>query len=103
MSSAAQRPAWKALLAHRREIEQLQLRELFAADPYRAVRLSLDAVGLHLDYAKNLVTFLDHLLKEGQLELDLDDEITRGTLITHQGAIVNDTVRSRIASGSGGA
>ncbi len=49
-------PAWRALLAHRREIEELHLRELFAADPGRAERLSLDAVGLHLDYAKNLVT-----------------------------------------------
>jgi glucose-6-phosphate isomerase len=49
-------PAWRALLAHRREIEELHLRELFAADPGRAERLSLDAEGLHLDYAKNLVT-----------------------------------------------
>ena len=51
-----QGPAWRALLAHRRESEELHLRELFAADPGRAERLSLDAVGLHLDYAKNLVT-----------------------------------------------
>ena len=49
-------PAWRALLAHRRENEEFHLRELFAADPGRAERLSLDAVGLHLDYAKNLVT-----------------------------------------------
>jgi len=56
MSSVTQSPAWKALLAHRCEIEKLQLRELFAGDPGRAERLSLDAAGLHLDYAKNLVS-----------------------------------------------
>jgi glucose-6-phosphate isomerase len=55
-SPLTQRPAWQALAAHRREIEKLHLRELFAGDPGRAERLSLDAVGLHLDYAKNLVT-----------------------------------------------
>ncbi len=41
-------------------------------------------------YAKNLVTFLDHLLEEGQLHLDFADEITAGTLITHDGALVNE-------------
>ena len=55
-SPLTQGPAWRALAAHRREIEELHLRELFAGDPGRAERLSLDAVGLHLDYAKNLVT-----------------------------------------------
>ncbi len=41
-------------------------------------------------YAKNLVTFLDHLLVEGELNLDFGDEITTGTLITHAGAVVNE-------------
>jgi glucose-6-phosphate isomerase len=34
----------------------LSLRALFAADPSRGERLSLEAAGLHLDYSKNLVT-----------------------------------------------
>jgi len=46
-------------------------------------------------YAKNLVTFLLHLVKDGKVELDLEDEITRGSLLTHQGAIANEAVRSR--------
>ena len=49
-------------------------------------------------YAKNLTTFLDHLTKDGSLALDREDEITRSTLLTHAGQIVNDAVRERLAS-----
>jgi NAD(P) transhydrogenase subunit alpha len=49
-------------------------------------------------YAKNLVTFLLHLLRDGKVELDLEDEITRGALLTHQGAIANEAVRARAES-----
>jgi NAD(P) transhydrogenase subunit alpha len=46
-------------------------------------------------YAKNLVTFLKHLVDEGKIELDLEDEITRGALLTHEGQITNDMVKTR--------
>ena len=55
-SSPARSPAWKALEEHRRRIENRQLRDLFAEDPDRGERLSLEAAGLTLDYSKNLVT-----------------------------------------------
>jgi NAD(P) transhydrogenase subunit alpha len=45
-------------------------------------------------YAKNLTTFLRHLAPKGELVLDLEDEITRGSLLTHQGAIANDRVKA---------
>jgi NAD(P) transhydrogenase subunit alpha len=45
-------------------------------------------------YAKNLTTFLRHLAPEGELVLDLEDEITRGALLTHEGAITNDRVKA---------
>jgi NAD(P) transhydrogenase subunit alpha len=51
-------------------------------------------------YAKNLTTFLKHLAPEGELVIDLEDEITRGALLTHQGAIVNDRVKA-LAEGEG--
>lgn len=51
-------------------------------------------------YAKNLGTFLLHLLKDGKIELDLEDEITRGALLSHQGEIANEAVRSRVAKGT---
>lgn len=48
-------------------------------------------------YGRNVTTFLLHLLKEGQLHLDLDDELTRGPLLTHRGEISNEAVRGRLA------
>jgi glucose-6-phosphate isomerase len=49
-------PAWQALLAHQREVAPLHLRDLFARDPQRFDRFSLEAAGLFLDYSKNLIT-----------------------------------------------
>lgn len=47
--------AWAALAGRAEEIRGTTLRELFAADPDRAGRLTLDAAGLHADLSKNLV------------------------------------------------
>ena len=47
-------------------------------------------------YARNLVTLLRHLAPKGELALDLEDEITRGTLLTHQGSIRNDRVKALV-------
>jgi H+-translocating NAD(P) transhydrogenase subunit alpha len=44
-------------------------------------------------YSRNLTNFLLHLCKEGKLQLDLNDEITRSTLVTQGGEIVNKQVR----------
>ena len=47
-------------------------------------------------YARNLATFILHLLKDGKLVLDLEDEITRETLITRDGDIVNPRARESV-------
>jgi proton-translocating NAD(P)+ transhydrogenase subunit alpha len=44
-------------------------------------------------YARNIAAFLTHLVKGGRLELKMDDEITRETLLTRGGEIVNARVR----------
>jgi NAD(P) transhydrogenase subunit alpha len=44
-------------------------------------------------YARNLSAFLLHIVKDGKLRLDANDEIIRDTLMTHQGAIVNAQVK----------
>ncbi len=49
------RPAWKALATHASKIRATHLRQLFADDPARGERMSLEAVGLYLDYSKNRV------------------------------------------------
>ena len=56
---------------------------LASAVPYHASQM----------YAKNVATFLIHLFKGGKPELNLEDEITRETLITRGGEIVHGRVR----------
>jgi glucose-6-phosphate isomerase len=55
-AALTQRPAWKALEAHHQQVRGLHLRQLFADDPGRGERLTLDAVGIYLDYSKNRAT-----------------------------------------------
>lgn len=41
-------------------------------------------------YAKNMQTLLKHLIREGAINLDFTDEITRGATITHGGKVINE-------------
>src|SRR4051812_1222534 len=54
--SLTQRPAWAALRAHHAELADRHLRELFAEDPDRGERLTVESCGIYLDYSKNRVT-----------------------------------------------
>lgn len=56
MSELTELPAWQALWDHFAEARHLHMRELFAADPERAERYSLEVGGLFLDYSKNRIT-----------------------------------------------
>jgi glucose-6-phosphate isomerase len=49
-------PEWRALESHARAEAGRTLRQLFAQDPERGRRLTLEAAGLYLDYSKNRVT-----------------------------------------------
>jgi len=40
-------------------------------------------------YANNLLAFLQELLEDGQVRLDLDDELVRGTLVCHAGEVTH--------------
>jgi glucose-6-phosphate isomerase len=51
-----EQPAWKALEAHHQDIGALHLRDLFARDPERGERLTVEAAGIYLDYSKNRIT-----------------------------------------------
>lgn len=44
-------------------------------------------------YARNVSAFLVHLVKEGTMQLNMNDEITRETLVTQGGEVVNARVR----------
>jgi glucose-6-phosphate isomerase len=54
--SLTRRQAWKALQNHFKAIRSTHLRTLFAEDPGRGERMTLEAAGLFLDYSKNRVT-----------------------------------------------
>jgi glucose-6-phosphate isomerase len=69
MQPLTTRPSWKALQAHYAKIKGRHLRELFAEDPGRGERLTLEAVGLFADYSKHRI--VDETLK---LLLDLAAE-----------------------------
>jgi NAD(P) transhydrogenase subunit alpha len=44
-------------------------------------------------YARNIAAFILHLIQDGKLRLDLNDEIIRSTLVTRGGELVNARVR----------
>ncbi|WP_237133276.1 Re/Si-specific NAD(P)(+) transhydrogenase subunit alpha [Pseudohongiella sp. O18] len=47
-------------------------------------------------YAKNLFNLLGLIIKEDSLQIDLDDQILKDSLITHAGDIINDAVQERL-------
>jgi NAD(P) transhydrogenase subunit alpha len=49
-------------------------------------------------YAKNIATFLKYLVKDGQLQLDPEDEIVRETMVTHEGAVVHPRVKEALGA-----
>lgn len=69
---------WKNLEAVYERTQSQTLRELFAADPQRAEKLTVDAAGLHVDLSKNLVDdrileALTALAQEAQLSSAIED------------------------------
>jgi NAD(P) transhydrogenase subunit alpha len=47
-------------------------------------------------YSRNVSALLAHLAKDGALALDLEDEITKGALITHQGQVVHAATKAAL-------
>ena len=47
-------------------------------------------------YARNVANLLLHLVKDGALNLDFEDEITKGTCVTHGGEIVNARAKEMV-------
>ena len=44
-------------------------------------------------FANNVAAFLGYLIKDGQLNLDMDEPVISETLVTHLGEVVNDRVK----------
>ena len=47
-------------------------------------------------YARNVANLLLHLVKDGAINLDFEDEITKGACVTHDGEIVNERARQMV-------
>ncbi|MFI5316994.1 MAG: glucose-6-phosphate isomerase, partial [Myxococcota bacterium] len=92
--------AWQALEAHHARVRGLHLRQLFADDPGRGERLTLDAAGVYLDYSKNRITdetvaLLLRLARESGLRERIDamfrgDEIN----VSEQRAVLHVALRA---------
>jgi glucose-6-phosphate isomerase len=93
-------PAWKALAAHYKQARAWHLRDLFAKDPKRGQRLTVEAVGLYLDYSKHRITdetltLLLQLAEESGLRERID-AMFRGEKInvTEQRAVLHVALRA---------
>ena len=56
MSTLTSSPAWQALTKHNEEIAMTNMRELFAKDPERFSKMSLEACGVFVDFSKHRTT-----------------------------------------------
>jgi glucose-6-phosphate isomerase len=77
MKPLTKRKAWSALRAHYKTVQSVHLRKLFADNPKRAEKFSLEALGIYFDYSKNritdkTVTLLLQLAKESALRERID-------------------------------
>jgi len=95
-----QRPSWKALEAHHQKMRGLHLRKLFAEDPTRGERMTVEAAGLYLDYSKNRITdetlkLLLNLAEEAGLRARID-AMFRGEKIniTENRAVLHTALRA---------
>jgi glucose-6-phosphate isomerase len=98
--SVVKRQAWKALEAHHKDIQGSHLRTLFSDDPKRGERLTVEALGLYLDYSKNLVSdetlmLLVQLAQESGLQARID-AMFRGEKIniTEKRAVLHIALRA---------
>jgi glucose-6-phosphate isomerase len=97
---AIKRQAWKDLGSHYKKIQDVHLRQLFADDPERGTRLTVEGVGLYLDYSKNRITdetvkLLIKLAEESRLRERID-AMFRGDKInlTEKRAVLHTALRA---------
>src|ERR1700727_919489 len=96
----SERPAWKALESHHKQIRETSLRQLFADDPTRGERFTVETGGIFLDYSKNRVTdetlkLLIQLAEESGLRSRIDAMFTGEKInITENRAVLHVALRA---------
>ncbi|MFJ9125159.1 glucose-6-phosphate isomerase [Streptomyces sp. NPDC102340] len=99
-AALTQTPEWQALVKHREQLGDVQLRELFEADPARGSDWTLRVGDLHVDYSKHLVADETlRLLRELAAATDvfgLRDAMFRGDKIntTEDRAVLHTALRA---------
>src|SRR5262244_179035 len=94
------RPEWQALQAHYEQVKHLHLRQLFADDSTRGERMTVEAVGLYLDYSKNRITdetlqLLLQLAQESDLRARIDTMFRGDKInITEDRAVLHVALRT---------
>ncbi|HEX7295160.1 MAG TPA: Re/Si-specific NAD(P)(+) transhydrogenase subunit alpha [Pyrinomonadaceae bacterium] len=51
-------------------------------------------------YSRNITSFLSLLIKDGQLQIDMNDDVVGPSCVTHQGQVVNQRVAASLSSAS---
>ncbi len=94
------RKAWAALKTHHKQIQATHLKKLFADDPKRADRFTVEVAGIYLDYSKNLITektvkLLLDLARESRVQ-ERRDAMFRGEKIniTENRAVLHVALRA---------
>ena len=95
-------PAWGALEAHYPKVRELHLRKLFADDPKRGERMTVDDVGICFDYSQHRITdetlsLLIQLAEESGLRARID-AMFRGEKInvTEKRAVLHVALRAPV-------
>src|SRR5467141_2101307 len=94
------RHAWRDLGNHYKKVKEVHLRQLFADDPKRGVRMTAEALGLFLDYSKNRITaetltLLLKLAEESRLRERIDAMFTGQKInITEKRAVLHTALRA---------
>ena len=47
-------------------------------------------------FGKNVTTLLLHLAEDGQVQFDMEDQITAGTMVAHQGEVIHSRIREML-------
>ncbi len=94
-------PAWQALATHYNSIKESNLADLFAADPQRAQKFSLEFEDLWLDFSKNRITsetlrLLLRLAEESSLREDTEAMFSGQCINQTEGrAVLHIALRNR--------
>jgi glucose-6-phosphate isomerase len=101
MSQLQSSPAWQALDAYRKEFGETTICELFANDPERFERYSLESCGILLDYSRNrfdqrCLSLLFDLARQAGVE-EWRERMFGGELIntTEKRAVLHTALRNR--------